>query len=292
MRGNSTSMNTFIPRAKELVGGALALALGATAAFAAGEAVHIDRQSWSFAGVNGRFDRAQLQRGFQVYKEVCATCHGLKRINFRNLAEPGGPEFPVEGVKGLAESYRVEDGPNDQGKMFQRPARPSDAIPSPYKNEQEARAVQNGAYPPDLSLITKARSAGENASVFATVGSMLRDIPGGYQEGGADYVYALLVGYANPPADIKLAQGMNYNLAFPGHQIAMVPPLQPGLIKYEDGTQGTVEQYAKDVTAFLAWAGDPKLEERKRMGVLVILYLLITAVLVYLAKRRLWAKVH
>ena len=292
MRGNSTSMSMLFPRTKSLIVGALALALGASMALAAGEAAHIDRQPWSFAGMFGRFNEAQLQRGFQVYKEVCSTCHGLKRIYFRNLAEPGGPEFSAEGVKGLAESYRIEDGPNDQGKMFQRAGRPADAIPSPYKNEQEARAVQNGAYPPDLSLITKARSAGENASVFATIGSMLRDIPSGYQEGGADYVYALLTGYANPPADMKLAQGMTYNRAFPGHQIAMVPPLQPGQVKYEDGTQGTIEQYAKDVTAFLAWAGDPKLEERKRMGFLVLIYLLITAVLVYLAKRRLWAKVH
>lgn len=275
-----------------VLGGLLAGSLALTAAYAAGGETHIERHSWSFSGFSGSFDRAQLQRGFQVYKEVCATCHGLKRINFRNLAEPGGPEFPVEGVKGLAESYRVDDGPNDQGKMFQRPGRPADAIPSPYKNEQEARAVQNGAYPPDLSLITKARSAGENTSVLATVGSMLRDIPGGYQEGGADYVYALLTGYVNAPADVKMAQGMTYNRAFPGHQIAMVPPLQPGQIKYEDGRQGTIEQYAKDVTAFLAWAGDPKLEERKRMGVLVFFYLLITSVLVYLAKRRLWAKVH
>jgi ubiquinol-cytochrome c reductase cytochrome c1 subunit len=292
MQDNAKSMRTFLPRAKGLIGGALALALGASMAFAAGESVHIDRQPWSFAGLWGRFNEAQLQRGFQVYKEVCATCHGLKHISFRNLAEPGGPEFSAEGVKGLAESYRVEDGPNDQGKMFQRPGRPSDNIPSPYKNEQEARAVQNGAYPPDLSLIIKARTAGENTSVLATVGSMLRDIPSGYQEGGADYVYALLTGYANPPADMKMAQGMNYNRAFPGHQIAMVPPLQPGQIKYEDGTQGTVEQYARDVTAFLAWAGDPKLEERKRMGFLVLIYLAMTAGLVYFAKRRLWSKVH
>ena len=279
-------------RTKGLIGVALTLALGASAALAAGEAAHIDRQKWSFAGLRGHFDRAQLQRGFQVYKEVCAVCHGLKRINFRNLAEPGGPEFPAEGVKGLAESYRVEDGPNDQGKMFQRAARPSDAIPGPFKNEQEARSIHNGAYPPDLSLITKARSAGENTSVLATVGSMLRDIPNGYQEGGADYLYALLMGYTNPPADMKMAEGMSFNSAFPGHQIAMVPPLQPGRVKYEDSTEGTVEQYARDVTAFLAWAGDPKLEERKRTGLLVLGYLLITAVLVYFAKRRLWAKLH
>jgi len=284
-------MRTYF-RIKGLTGVALTLALGASAALAADEAVHIDRQKWSFAGFLGRFDHAQLQRGFQVYKEVCAVCHGLKRINFRNLAEPGGPEFPVEGVKGLAQSYRIEDGPNDQGKMFQRAGRPSDAMPGPFKNEQEARSIHNGAYPPDLSLIVRARSAGENTSVLATLGSMLRDIPNGYQEGGADYMYALLTGYTNPPADMKMADGMTYNRAFPGHQIAMVPPLQPGRVKYEDGTEGTVEQYAKDVTAFLAWAADTKLEERKRIGLLVLGYLLITALLVYFAKRRLWAKVH
>lgn len=291
MRGNSKPM-TMSSRAKALIGGALVFALATGAAFAAGESIHIDRQSWSFAGLTGRFNQPQLQRGFQVYREVCSTCHGLKRIHFRNLAEPGGPEFPAEGVKGLAQGYRIEDGPNDQGKMFERSGRPSDPIPSPYKNEQEARAVQNGALPPDLSLIVKARTAGENTSVLATIGSMLRDIPGAYQEGGADYVYALLTGYTNAPADMKLAQGMNYNRAFPGHQIAMVPPMQPGQIKYEDGTQGTVEQYARDVTSFLAWASDPNLEERKRMGVLVLLYLVVTAGLVYAAKRRLWAKVH
>jgi len=279
-------------RTKALIGAAMTLALGAGAALGAGEAVHIDRQKWSFAGVLGRFDAAQLQRGFQVYKEVCAVCHGLKRINFRNLAEAGGPEFAVDGVKGLAESYQVEDGPNDQGKMFKRSGRPSDPIPGPFRNEQEARATHNGAYPPDLSLMVKARSAGENTSVFATIGSMLRDIPNGYQEGGADYMYALLTGYGNPPAGMQMAESMTYNRAFPGHQIAMVPPLQSDRVRYEDGAPGTVEQYAKDVTAFLAWASDPKLEERKRIGLLVIGYLLITAVLVYFAKRRLWARVH
>lgn len=279
-------------RTKALIGAAMTVALGASVALAAGEAVHVERQKWSFAGMFGRFDAAQLQRGFQVYKEVCAVCHGLKHVNFRNLAEPGGPQFPAEGVKGLAETYQVEDGPNDQGKMFRRPGRPSDAIPGPFKNEQEARAIHNGAYPPDLSLITKARSAGENTTVFATIGSMLRDIPNGYQEGGADYVYALLTGYTNPPAGMKLAEGMTYNRAFPGHQIAMVAPLQDGRVRYEDGTPGTVDQYARDVTAFLAWAGDPKLEERKRTGFLVLGYLLVTAILVYLAKRRLWARVH
>jgi ubiquinol-cytochrome c reductase cytochrome c1 subunit len=286
---------TISLRTKAVTGVALTLMLGASLAFAADEGAHsapIDRQKWSFAGMFGRFDQAELQRGFQVYREVCSTCHGLKRIYFRNLGEAGGPSFPIEGVKGLAESYQIEDGPNDQGKMFKRPGRLSDSLPSPYKNEQEARAVQNGALPPDLSLITKARSAGDSGTVLASLGSMLRDIPNGYQEGGADYLYALLTGYTNAPADMKLQPGMHYNRVFPGNQIAMPAPMQPGQVKYEDGTPGTIEQYARDVTAFLSWAADPKLEERKRMGFLVMLYLLVTAVLVYLAKRRLWSSVH
>jgi ubiquinol-cytochrome c reductase cytochrome c1 subunit len=270
---------------------ALVLWLGAGVAHAAGEAPHIERQKWSFAGMFGRFDRAELQRGFQVYREVCATCHGIKRIYFRNLADKGGPEFSEEGVKGLAETYRIEDGPNDQGKMFQRAGKPSDAFPSPYKNEQEARFVQNGAYPPDLSVIVKARSAESERPFYVVPFAMLRDIGNGYQESGADYLYALLTGYTNAPADMKIEQGMHYNRAFPGHQIAMTPPLQDGRVKYEDGTPGTVAQYARDVTAFLAWAADPKLEERKRIGFLVILYLVVTAVLIYLAKRRLWSRV-
>ncbi len=279
---------------------------------AAGDAPEIKRvPDWSFAGPRGKFDRAQLQRGFQVYQQVCAACHGLKRVNFRNLAEPGGPEFPEESVKGLALSWpnQIFDGPNDQGliatskgQIIKRPARLSDPILGPYDNDKAARAAQNGALPPDLSLITKARSVEYHGPLWAHPFHMLGDIARGYQEGGADYTYALLTGYQKdgekPPATdkdgkpFKLSEGMNYNKAFPGNQIAMLPPLAPGLVKYQDGAPATIEQYARDVTAFLMWAGDPKLEERKSMGWKVMLYLLITTLLLYFAKKRLWSSLH
>jgi len=275
-----------------LAAAALAVIVVPGGSFAAGDAPHIGHEKWSFGGLTGHFDRAQLQRGFQVYKEVCSTCHGIKRVNFRNLAEPGGPQFPEDGVKSLAESYQVDDGPNDQGKMFQRPGKASDAIPGPYKNDQEARAVQNGALPPDLSLITKARGVHNEVAFYMAPITWIKDIANGYQEGGADYVYALLMGYEKPPANVQMGEGMHYNKAFPGHQIAMVAPLSDGLVKYQDGTPATVEHYARDVTAFLHWAGDPKLEERKRIGRMVMIYLLVTAVLLYFAKKRIWAKAH
>lgn len=286
---------------KVLAGVALATALAASPAQAAGDAPAIDRQTWSFAGLRGHFDKAQLQRGFQVYQQVCADCHSLKRVNFRNLAEPGGPGFPEEAVKALAASWpnQIFDGPNEngeianrRGQLIKRPARLSDPILGPYDNEQAARAAQNGALPPDLSLITKARAVEYNGSLLAHPFHMLRDIVNGYQEGGADYLYALLTGYSNAPASMKLADGMAYNKAFPGHQIAMQAPLQAGRVKYGDGSPATVEQYARDVTAFLAWAGDPKLEERKSMGLRVLLYLLVTALLLYFTKKRLWSKLH
>ncbi len=273
----------------------------AAPAFAAGEAPVVDRQSWSFAGVKGKFDKAQLQRGFKVYQEVCAACHGLKRVYFRNLSELGGPGFPEESVKALAASWpnQIFDGPNDQGliatpkgQIIKRPARLSDPILGPYDNEKAARAAQNGAYPPDLSLITKARGVEYHGPLLAHPFHMLKDILNGYQEGGADYVHAVLTGYANAPANVKLEPGMYYNKTFPGGQIAMAPPLQPNQVKYEDGTATTVDQYARDVTAFLSWAADPKLEERKSMGWKVLLYLLVTTLLLYLAKKRLWSSVH
>jgi ubiquinol-cytochrome c reductase cytochrome c1 subunit len=281
---------------------AMAVALNATVVRAADSGhAEIERQKWSFAGPRGHFDKPQLQRGFQVYQQVCAACHGLKRINFRNLAEPGGPGFPEASVKALAEQWpnQIFDGPNDdgqiatpKGQLIKRPARLSDPILGPYDNDKAARAAQNGALPPDLSLITKARAVEYTGTMLAQPLHMVRDIVNGYQEGGSDYLFALLTGYGTPPADIKLADGMNFNTAFPGHQIAMVPPLRDGLVKYEDGSPTTVQQYARDVTAFLSWAGDPKLEERKTLGLRVLLYLLITTVLLYFTKKRLWAKLH
>ena len=277
----------------------LAATLGAgAAAWAAGdEPAPIARQKWTFSGMLGKFDAGQLQRGFKVYSEVCARCHGVKRLSFRNLAQPGGPEFPEAGVKSLAaDTYKVDAEPNDQGKVLKRPAVLADHIPPPYKNEQEARASQpGGALPPDLSLITKARGIEFHAPFYMVPLTMLRDILAGYQEAGADYVYAYLTGFKEPPADAKVPDGMNFNEAFPApHFTAMPNPFAggDGLVKYDDGTPGTVDNYARDVTAFLAWAGDPGLAERKRLGLLVTLYLLITSILLYFAKRRIWSKVH
>lgn len=277
---------------------ALLLATGLMAGTAAGAAEQehpvIERQKWTFGGMFGKFDDAQLQRGFKVYSEVCSRCHGISRIYFRNLAEPGGPAFPEAAVKSLAATFKVDDAPNDEGKIKPRPAVLTDAFPPPFKNEQEARFAQNGALPPDLSLIAKARSAESDAPFYRVPDRMVRDIVSGYQEGGADYVYAYITGYADPPADMKMAEFMNYNKAFPGHQTAMPNPFAggDGLVKYDDGTPGTVENYARDVTAFLAWAGDPRLEERKRLGLLVMGYLLITVVLLGFAKRRVWRDMH
>jgi ubiquinol-cytochrome c reductase cytochrome c1 subunit len=223
-------------------------------------------QQWSFEGVFGTYDRAEMQRGFQVYKEVCSACHPVKHLYYRDLEELG---YTEDQVKGIAAQTQVTDGPNDQGEMFQRPARPSDRIPGPFPNDQAARAANNGALPPDLSLIAKAR------------------------EGGPDYVYAILTGYKDPPAGVKLNPNMYYNEYFPGHQIAMPPPLtQADQVKYADGTSATVPQMAHDVVSFLSWAAEPNLDERHRIGFKVILFLIIATGVFYAAKRKIWARVH
>jgi cytochrome c1 len=272
----------------------LALSGSASVAVAADEHLQIPHQHWSFGGIFGHFDDAQLQRGFKVYTEVCSRCHSIKRLSFRNLAEPGGPNFPEAAIKSLAATHEVDDVPDEQGKIKKRPAILADAIPGPYKNEQEARFAQNGALPPDLSLIVRARSIEVERPFYMVPLVMLGDIARGYQEAGADYVYAYLTGYKEPPAGTKMTEFMNYNVAFPGHQTAMPNPFVAGdgLVKYDDDTPGTVDNYARDVVAFLAWAADPKLEERKRLGWLVMFYLIITAVLMGWAKRRVWREAH
>jgi ubiquinol-cytochrome c reductase cytochrome c1 subunit len=256
-----------------------------------GHSPEIAQQSWTFGGIRGTFDKAQLQRGFLVYKEVCSSCHGMRQLSFRNLVQKGGPEFPEEGVKTLAATYKVNDVPNDAGKILKRPARLSDRIPSPFDNDQQARSANNGALPPDLSLIARARGIEAEKPFFMVPWHMVKDIflSGGYQEGGSDYLYALLMGYADPPKDVKMSDGMYYNMVYPGHQIGMPSPLSDGIVKYTDGTPAKLENHARDVTAFLSWAADPKLEERKRMGLMVMLYLFITAGLLYAAKRHVWA---
>lgn len=281
--------------ALSLAGAGAAGVVRAADAAAGGEHA-IERQDWSFAGFAGQYDKAQLQRGFQVYQQVCTACHGLKRVRFRNLAEPGGPEFPEEAVKALAVSwpYQISGVLDDQGNPIDRLPGLADPIIGPYKNDVQARAAQNGALPPDLSLITKARNVESHAGWYSQWFFMLRDMVIGYQEGGADYLYALLTGYYDPPSSMQMTEGMNYNVAFPGHQLAMPPPLsKDSFVEYqpESGVKGSLEQNARDVTAFLAWAADPSLDGRKQLGWQVLLYLAITTVLLYLVKKRIWSRV-
>ena len=239
-----------------------ALLLAGPAARAAEE---VPDHGFSFDGLFGTFDRAQLQRGFQVYQNVCAACHALHLVSYRHLAALGYNEAEI---KAIAAAVQVTDGPNDEGEMFERPGLPSDRFKSPFPNENAARFANNGAYPPDLSLIAKARA------------------------GGPDYIVALLTGYGEPPADVTLQEGMNYNAYFPGHQIAMPPPLAEGALTYEDGTAATVEQMSADVAAFLMWAAEPHLETRKQTGVKVVLFLLVMTGLLYAAKRKVWSDLH
>jgi ubiquinol-cytochrome c reductase cytochrome c1 subunit len=254
-------------RLRNLVGALVlgaAAALSATPARAAGEAIAIPETRFSFEGLFGTFDRASAQRGFQVYKEVCSACHSMRLLSYRNLLEIGLTE---DQARAIAAQFQVMDGPNDQGEMFERPARLSDRFRRPFANDNAARAANNGALPPDLSVMVKAR------------------------ENGADYIHALLTGYKDPPEGFQLMDGMNYNAYFPGHQIAMPNVLNPGQVEFADGTEATVEQMARDVTTFLAWAAEPELEQRRRMGVRIILFLIVLGGLTYAVKRRIWADV-
>jgi cytochrome c1 len=263
-----------------------------TPSFAAGEAVEIPRLDWTFSGLTGHFDKPQLRRGYQVYQNVCSVCHGMRQLYYRNLSEPGGPQFAEATVLDMASQAQVTDGPNDDGEMFTRPGAPADRFVLPYPNEKAAAAAMGGAVPPDLSLMAKARAPAHARAWYTEPYFWLVDIVTNYQEGGADYLYALLTSYADePPAGIDVLPGLYYNAAFPGDQIAMPPPLSDGLVTYDDGTPETAENYAKDVTAFMMWAAEPKMEERKKMGLSVLVYLGILTILLYLSKRTLWRRV-
>ncbi|ETR76842.1 cytochrome C [Afipia sp. P52-10] len=243
-------------------------------------------QKWSFAGPFGKFDRGELQRGFKVYKEVCATCHSMNYLAFRNLAEPGGPGFTQAQAAAVAAEYKIKDGPNDQGEMFERPGRLADRFPAPFPNEQAARAANGGAFPPDMSLIAKARTYERGFPWF------LIDIFTQYQEQGPDYIVALLHGYEDAPQGFTLPPGTNYNKYFPGHAIGMPKPINDGQVTYDDGSPQTVDQYAKDVTAFLMWAAEPHMEARKRIGLQVLVFLVLLSGLLYFTKRKVWAAAH
>jgi ubiquinol-cytochrome c reductase cytochrome b/c1 subunit len=244
-------------------------------------------QKWSFSGPIGNFDRGALQRGLKVYKEVCSACHSLSYIAFRNLAEAGGLGYSAAQATAFASDYKIKDGPNDQGEMFERPGRPADYFPSPFPNEQAARAANGGALPPDLSLITKARSYPRGFPQFVI------DFFTQFQEQGPNYVDALLQGYEEkPPAGFTLPAGSYYNKYFPGHAIKMPKPLNDGQVTFDDGSPATVAQYARDVTTFLMWAAEPHMEARKRLGLQVFVFLILFTGLMYFTKKKVWADAH
>jgi cytochrome c1 len=253
---------------------ALVLTSGAQAAGGGDTArKHPEPQSWTFTGPFGTFDRQQLQRGYQVYKEVCAACHGMKLLSFRNLSQPGGPEFSAAQARALAAGVEVA-ALNDVGEPITRPGTVADRFPSPYPNDRAARAANNNALPPDLSVIVKARAHGIEGE-------------------GPDYLYWLLVGYSDPPAGKTVLEGLYYNPYFEGHQIAMPPPFATdGQVTWPEGNPpATKQQMAKDVVAFLTWASEPHMESRKQLGVKVFIFLIFLCVLLYFAYKRQWKNV-
>lgn len=244
---------------------ALAFGFVAASPAAASDVEHPESQSWPHDGPFGTYDKAALQRGLQVFTEVCAGCHGVRLLAYRNLVEIDWSEAEA---KAYAAEYEVEDGPDDEGEMFMRPAILADRFVLPFANGNAARAANNGALPPDLSLIVKARGGGE------------------------DYLYALLTGYGEAPEGVELSEGMNFNPYFPGHKIAMPPPIFEDGVEYSDGTAATVAQQARDVTQFLTWAAEPKLDERHNLGFKVMLFLILITVMLYFVKRRVWSDLH
>ena len=232
---------------------------------ASGSGNDLPRHNWSFKGLTGTFDKSALQRGFKVYREVCSGCHSMSLLYYRDLIDIG---FSDEEVKAIAAEYTVIDGPNEEGEMFERPAKPSDRFVPPFSNEQEARISNNGSYPPDLSVITKAKKH------------------------GPDYIFNLLLGYTELPVDFELGEGMYYNKWKEGHQISMAQPLDEGYVDYDDGTENTLPQLAEDITTFLVWSAEPELEERKKLGIKVILFFIVLGSIVFIVKNRLWREIH
>ncbi len=273
-------------RHRILIGFVLAASLSGMAVRTASAQEAPPRQHWSFAGPFGVYDQAQLQRGFKIYREVCSNCHSLKLLAFRNLADPGGPGFTEAQAATVAASVQVTDGPNDQGQMFQRPGGIADHFPPPFPNDQAARAALGGKLPPDMSVLAKARSyeAGFPKFIF--------DAFTEYQEDGPDYIHAILDGYTDPPAGFTLAPGTQYNKYFPGGAIGMPKPLNDGQVEYTDGTPTTVDQYGRDVAAFLMWAAEPTLDTRKRVGFQVMIFLIVFTGLLYFTKKRVWHAVE
>jgi ubiquinol-cytochrome c reductase cytochrome b/c1 subunit len=268
---------------------ALTLATSAVAALAlpamAEEQVAPPRLSWSFAGPFGKYDPAQLQRGFKIYREVCSACHSIQMLAFRNLADPGGPGFSEAQAAAVAAEFKVKDL-DDQGNPIERPGRPADTFPPPFANELAAKAANGGTAPPDMSTLAKARTYSRGFPWF------IFDAFTQYQEHGPDYIAALLKGYEDPPKGFQLPQGGNYNRYFPGHNIAMPPPLQAGQVTFDDGAPQTMDQYSRDIAAFLMWAAEPHLVQRKRIGFQAMIFLIVLAGLMYFTKKKVWSAVH
>lgn len=240
-----------------------------------------EQMDWSFAGPFGKYDKAQLQRGLKVYTEVCAACHSMELVAFRTLEDLGYSEAQV---KAFAANYEVTDGPNADGEMFTRTAVASDHFPAPFPNKEAAAAANNGAAPPDFSLIAKARGVTRGFPTFVF------DIFTQYQQGGPDYIHALLTGYQDPPEGVEVAEGTYFNPYFiAGQSLAMAQPISDGQVTYDDGSPETLEQYSLDVSAFLMWAAEPHLEDRKRMGFMVMVFLAIFTALIYLTKKSVYA---
>lgn len=280
---------SFLVSATVVLGGTLSMAAAEEAGHNAAEPTHYPilkptEEKWSFAGPFGTYDKAQLQRGLKVYKEVCAACHSMKMVAFRTLEDLGYSEAQV---KAFAAEYTVQDGPNADGEMFERPAVPADYFPPPFPNVEAAAAANNGAAPPDFSLIAKARGVERGFPTFVF------DIFTQYAQGGPDYIHSLLTGYDHePPAGMQIAEGTHYNPFFiGGKSLAMANPLSDDQVTYDDGSPQTVDQYGRDVSAFLMWAAEPHLEDRKKTGFRVMVFLVLFAGLVYLTKRKVWSHV-
>ena len=229
------------------------------------EAMSLKKQNWSFEGIFGRYDNSTLQRGLQIYQEVCSACHGMKRLRFRELRDLG---FTNDQIKQYAKTFEILDGPNELGEMFRRPGEPSDTFVSPYKNKEEAKASFGGSYPPDLSLLTKAI------------------------KNGPDYIYSLLTGYEDPPKEFKLTDGLYYNPYYDGKVIAMPPPLYDNAIEYIDGTNASLDQLSYDIVHFLNWAAEPKLQQRKSLGLKVLLFLIVLTLLLYVTMKEIWSRIE
>jgi cytochrome c1 len=270
---------------KIILAAAFAVALTAPV-FAQTEQVSPPRLTWSFAGPFGKYNEAQLQRGFKIYREVCSNCHSLNLLSFRNLADVGGPGFTEPQAAQIASEYKINDL-DDSGQPVQRAGRPADHFPAPFANELQAKAANGGTAPPDMSTLAKARTYSRGFPLWVI------DVFTQYQEQGPDYIAAILKGYKDPPPQgANVPSGGHYNEYFPGHNIAMPPPLSDGQVKFDDGSPETLEQYSKDVAAFLEWAAEPHLVARKRIGFQVIIFLLVLSGLLYFTKKKVWSAVH